>query len=1194
MKRIIQILFTLGILLFLSMNLYAQGRVYDGPEDGAGDPHLEREGFMRGNRVHLLFKNNTELGDYPRKDAARWPKGVGGNVMHDGIGLLVSARVFLENDTIPVTDTTQIRFLGQQGLLDTLYYCQTNYREEMDRDPTGQIEWGFHPAPGYVNNSSETPAMSNDPNSWPPAGWPFRNRELHWPGEWDGRFGRGQIRADMEAYFAANDAQDLEYLGDDDIIKYYPRPNVKIGDIDPRVTVQKGQPWGGLGIRVKQRGFQWNNPMAQDCIFWEYTIANVSDYNLPHVAFGYWIDNDIGGENTGEDGSFDKRENLSYTWDTDGVGEDGYPTGTQGFAFLESPGIANDFKDNDLDGLMDEKRDNDAGVMIGAEDGIIDMNNFLSFYGFKREDLKPHWSGDEDQDWQDGEDLNKNGKYDADEYAGDDVGLDGVAPGEENYLGPDEDGTECNHKPDLGEGYAEPNFGWTDVSETDMLGLTTLLFYEAVPHVEPYRHWFRHDESVWKRMILSDSLEEGASDISNLFELFSSAIFPLYKGHTEFISLAELHSYDDLSGLKSAEHAAPALFTLKKTVQVIYEKDYRFAQPPAMPRLTAIPGDGHVQLIWDNRADTRTREPFLSNENDFEGYKLYRATDKDFTDPTLITDGFGTKTFMKPIFQCDLKNGKKGFTSYGLLNGMGYYLGGDKGIAYSFKDETVQNGRTYYYALVAYDYGIPPERLKGTSVISQDASYGIAPSENNAVIRKDEFEEVEFIGQNVGIVTPGTRAAGIVSGGGYEMITNTAPNSGVIVPTVVAPQSVKEGHVYKVKFSVARIDSSYYYHLGNGVQYTTNGLYIYEILNGVDKLIFSDALMTNDMDVKIPKNLNTVLEFYDNETTQTDDDYYHLAYTDLKTTEIFHGIQLQVQMSRRFAEYDLEKSGWMPGNSPVLIRFSEDGMKYYPWDYNIIFSDQVIYKGTLSRSGIIRDTEDNRIDNKQLLRQLEFNFKVVNLSYVDSTGANELLDLVVYDKNSNGQFDIFEDEVLAGQIATNGRWCTTIFSLDFSQVPDESQLPKNNDVYAIRYKRPFWVTDSLTFTVNTSEVVDEDLLKQKMEDIKVVPNPYVASNMMETSVINKFLNQRRRLMFTNLPERCTIKIFTVSGVLIRELKMPEDCLTNYRGMGISNDGVLHWDMLTKEGLEIAAGMYLYHVKDVQTGAEKVGKFGVIK
>jgi hypothetical protein len=43
-----------------------------------------------------------------------------------------------------------------------------------------------------------------------------------------------------------------------------------------------------------------------------------------------------------------------------------------------------------------------------------------------------------------------------------------------------------------------------------------------------------------------------------------------------------------------------------------------------------------------------------------------------------------------------------------------------------------------------------------------------------------------------------------------------------------------------------------------------------------------------------------------------------------------------------------------------------------------------------------------------------------------------------------------------------------------------------------------------------------------------------------------------------------------------------------------NNGTVHWDLLSREDLEVAAGMYIYHVKSNVTGKEKVGKFAVIK
>ena len=63
-------------------------------------------------------------------------------------------------------------------------------------------------------------------------------------------------------------------------------------------------------------------------------------------------------------------------------------------------------------------------------------------------------------------------------------------------------------------------------------------------------------------------------------------------------------------------------------------------------------------------------------------------------------------------------------------------------------DNTVQNGRTYYYAIVAYDFGAP------------NIGPGISPSENNTVIELDEYENIRSIGKNIAIVTPQQSAAG--------------------------------------------------------------------------------------------------------------------------------------------------------------------------------------------------------------------------------------------------------------------------------------------------------------------------------------------------------------------------------------------------------------------------------------------------
>ena len=1141
-------------ILLLTSLIFSQGKKYEGPDDPAGDIAAEREGYMTGNRVFLYFRNTTELSDWPKVNVSRWPNNLDGVKMVDGIGLLVGAKIYIKDDPTTKIDSTVVSDpleIGDGEGLHKLYFLQTSYREEMDVNPAGTFEYGFYPAFGYSNETSEYPAMSNRPSSWPPDGWPSTGTSTKWPGEWDGRFGRGVIYADMETYFVANDAQDQEYLELPDRVRYYPRGNKKIGEIRDNVTIGKNNPWGGLGLRVEARGFQWNNPQARDAIFWEYNIANISDYDLTEVAFGYWVDNAIGNDGNDELAYFNIDLDMSYSWDINGVGSGGLPTGTMGFAYLESPGLAYDDIDNDEDGILNEKRDNVATTKVGPTDGIYDVDKFLSFFKVDLADLKEHWDADEDQDWQDGEDLNNDGVYQITEYFGDDIGLDGVAPTELNYTGPDEG--EGNHKPDYVEGVgSEPNFAVTDVSESDMIGLTAFRLFPVPSHAQSNSTWwFKNDEAMWE-LIGENILEEYMDQISNLIEVFASGPFPLYKGRTERISMSELHSYDPLEGLNSPAHTAPALYELKKIVQVIYEKDYRFAQPPKMPTLTATPADGKVILTWDNISDTKTRDPFLGNINDFEGYKLFRATDKYFSDAEVITDGYGTPMFMKPIFQCDLKDGKFGFTDFGLVNGVAYNLGSDTGISHVFVDNTVMNGRTYYYGLVAYDYGAP------------HIGPGISPSENNVVVELDEAEEVRSIGKNVAIVTPFKPAAGYVAPD-ITIDDSNLPGGGEIEPSILAQSSIKKDHQYQVTFDIDTIALLPQYDYG--LMYTTNSIKVTDLSEGT--VIYKE----------------TPLKFVGSNLIKVDS----LGYWTLNTkapfsTDVFDGVQLNVDMPFDQGYYDYANSGWVQGSGIMRVVPTIRESSYLPWDYHIIFSsDPSVYTTTTSIKTGIRDAVDDRIPTNEILLGQSFGFYVKNETLLKPDGSHVLMDMVVHDVNKNGIFDKSEDKIIIGGMRNDGKWAGTAFVIDFN-LASTATYPKSDDIFRVKFSRPFWKDDYLTFTINSYDDIDADSLAKTMDNIRVVPNPYVATNVMETAVSNQFLNQRRSLMFTNVPAQALIKIFTISGVLVDEIVINNS----------PEKGVVHWDMLTREGLEIAAGMYLFHIEALATGDQKIGKFAIIK
>jgi hypothetical protein len=123
---------------------------------------------------------------------------------------------------------------------------------------------------------------------------------------------------------------------------------------------------------------------------------------------------------------------------------------------------------------------------------------------------------------------------------------------------------------------------------------------------------------------------------------------------------------------------------------------------------------------------------------------------------------------------------------------------------------------------------------------------------------------------------------------------------------------------------------------------------------------------------------------------------------------------------------------------------------------------------------------------------------------------------------------------------------------------------------------------TITATVQGSavtEVTGEDL-----EGIRVVPNPYVVFSEYEQDPND------RRLLFTGLPPRGKIEIFTVSGQFVQRI--------TYDEADLAGNGDLFWNMRTRENTDLASGLYVFVVTgELPATGEKVrklGKFVVIR
>jgi hypothetical protein len=102
-----------------------------------------------------------------------------------------------------------------------------------------------------------------------------------------------------------------------------------------------------------------------------------------------------------------------------------------------------------------------------------------------------------------------------------------------------------------------------------------------------------------------------------------------------------------------------------------------------------------------------------------------------------------------------------------------------------------------------------------------------------------------------------------------------------------------------------------------------------------------------------------------------------------------------------------------------------------------------------------------------------------------------------------------------------------------------------------------------------------DAAQEGLDALAIVPNPYKGASDYELS------NLEDVVRFTNMPQEATIRVFTLSGTLVKTIIKS--------GPSTSID----WDLLTEEGLPVASGMYLVHVEVPGVG-EKVIKFGVVK
>jgi len=1241
-------------------------------QEESGDIY-RRYGIHNGNLVRTVFSNWGVVG----QPGDKGPRGAwldDNNGYIGDVSLLVGAEVTSPNQN------------GDNVTFHSVVTCPVDRPSQSGPDQSNSgLRWGFEPVAGYLNSSQLYVAMSTNQNTWPNY-WP--DEDCNWGGEWCGYFGKDTQYIQQESYYVMNDNNDEEFNYSSNNqwgVAFKP-------DVDNSIL-------NGLGLEVKVRGMQWQQILAQDCIFFLYEITNKSQTEYKKVVLGELVGTYIGNVETEADDDwsfFDVNSDLAYTGDYDNmitnnpnwVGN----VGMVGYAFLESPGNPYDGIDNDgdFDGVSnifnegdfesriinigdfvvtindDYKRTKveivdettiltsqgieftivagETSLIEGNEidgetvnenafngldddlDGLIDENYYLHyrqkrvFYdestgleqtlfdivnprayinytdydnvnGFIEENLsdlideRRDDGVDNDNDWI---------------QSVHDVGTDGLAGTS------DSDGTEGNGIPDLG----EPNFDKTDPDESDQIGLTSFDYF-----VPSSAYPMSDDEELWNKLSpgffdVPESIQNGQPTAGEDGDfIFGSGYFPLMPGQTERFSIALIYGEDKFD-----------LDRNKEIVQEIYDNDYQFPPPPAKPTLTAVPGDSKVTLYWDRVAET-TIDPVLL-EYDFQGYKIYRATDPNFNDVRNITNAYGIIEDYSPLMQFDLADDIDSlfYPSYELFQqsgGLSFNLGDSTGLMHSFEDTGLINGRTYYYALSAYDSGnpnhtYPSENTKYITVlptgeIITDKNTAIATPTTSTMGYNTDDMDLDYSGSGTGSVAYTIIDETKITGHEYLIefwdssnddvdnnLNNLIDNNDVLETIPITTfYSVLDNQTISLSLSLSSYDTTYF---DLGYKNIIEDSFVLEMSSGntvsddnyiinydLGDIKINSDILPNDFEIhfshypifKSPyiKGAKWDFNLLNNDNDNLADDYEGTTVwiEEVQDSEVFDGLSLDFNN-----DWDIffSEKKWILNGDEVIsnenildiavdtLSYPQFNLKAYasPNDYMIVFNDNSSFSEDLNGTST--------------------NFKVFDIT-------NDLeLDYQFLGSQSNNEIDHLDRIYLFEDYPLNENMYT--WNIEFSYFPSQQESQPilqfgDNDTLFIYTSKPFRYGDEFLLKTNVPNI-DYDSPNIDLSNIKVVPNPYIASTAIESSLPPGISSGRgeRKIEFQNVPNDAIIKIFNIRGQHIVTLKHDGNIF----------DGSVSWNLRTKENMDIAYGVYLYVIES-DLGVKK-GKIAIIK
>ncbi len=655
--------------------------------------------------------------------------------------------------------------------------------------------------------------------------------------------------------------------------------------------------------------------------------------------------------------------------------------------------------------------------------------------------------------------------------------------------------------------------------------------------------------------------------------------------------------------------------------QKLYDDDYVAPAPPPSPEVTAYPADGQVTLVWESAGQWLGKgiEEYVDPtdpEKIFEGYRVYRrdtSYDPDTGSPvedwTMLiefdrpsaTGNFLTVAHVgkqsdatiasggdEPFFADFFKNAVYAIkfsssTTFEIINttlwevmahnpqfpanGEGYAIVKDPNTGEPYPDGTYRSGALIYFGGL---YVTITDGASGPPVAGDIFRVVSTPSQalgEDAGIKNFYTDEGLTNGiQYTYAVTSfdtGNPKTGLISmessqietmlhvvpraqPAGYREATADVEGQGIgvvtVEPMVLAPNKVT-GDQYAIVWQGATQIGPGAYMTGPGYQSPT-----YEIINTttnqtvVEQQPFEwyDPIHGEAVEVLSPMFDGVILKI-----TGVDVTYGSPAENPINSVELTAGTVSGWSV-------DIQSPGVGENTWPNIFWATY----YRPHTYSIAFVDDNHVKVMDESTGEEIPFNDQRAEG----------YAIFGAGWVDTYNREATPGFFrIYIRGGYVFIKDPNNEISAGDV----------FTVDMGGI----SAPRNGDEFLL--------------TTQGASLAPEDI-KADLDRIRVVPNPYFITNRAVTA------EGTDKVFFTRLPPRCTIRIYTLVGELVREIEHESFSPFNADERLAQGDkgGTETFNLLNLYNQALASGVYIYHVEARDDSNDvignKIGRFSIIR